>query len=150
MHPVTVATVGVVRVVRHCRGHRGGLPPRAVDIVDISTPRYIYTQDTDLEVSLLSRCWGGVDWDLTPLFLSLLQTQYTVFQLLIKLTILKYTETTQTVVPGVAGCLPVVEVVQLQQVVELVRHGDGSDGDGALSLLSLLSLLWARQHAHSY
>ena len=99
---------------------------------------------------MLSRCWGGVDLDLTPLFLSLLQTQYTVFQLLIKLTILKYTETTQTIVPGVAGGLLVVEVVQLQQVVELVRHGDGSDGDGALSLLSLLSLLWARQHAHSY
>ena len=48
------------------------------------------------------------------------------FQLLIKLTILKYAETTtETIVPGVAGGLPVVEVVQLQQVVELVRHGDG-------------------------
>ena len=49
----------------------------------------------------------------------------TVFQLLIKLTILKYAETTETIVPGAAGGLPVVEVVQLQQVVELVRHGDG-------------------------
>ena len=66
-----------------------------------------------------------MDWDLTPLFLSLLHRQYRVFQLLIKLTILKYAETTETIVPGAAGGLPVVEVVQLQQVVELVRHGDG-------------------------
>ena len=74
---------------------------------------------------MVSRCWGGVDWDLAPLFLSLLHRQYRVFQLLIKLTILKYAETTETIVPGAAGGLPVVEVVQLQQVVELVRHGDG-------------------------
>ena len=59
------------------------------------------------------------------------------FQLLIKLTILKYAETTETIVPGAAGGLPVVEVVQLQQVVELVRHGDGICGDGALYLCGL-------------